>query len=129
MTTETATSNDIEARLAACWRRRSKAGTGIYNERGFKRRIGYGNRPAVIHIDLANAWTRPGHLFSCPGMEEIIPNVQRINEAARAKGVPVFYTTNVYRNRDATSGTNDMGLWSRRSPRRPFRRILMGADR
>ena len=49
-------------------------------------------------------------------MEEIIPNVQRINEAARAKGVPVFYTTNVYRNRDATSGTNDMGLWYSKIP-------------
>jgi nicotinamidase-related amidase len=114
MTTETF--NDIEARLAAVLEEAFEAGTDIYNERGFKRRIGYGNRPAVIHIDLANAWTRPGHPFSCPGMEEIIPNVQRINEAARAKGVPVFYTTNVYRNRDATSGTNDMGLWYSKIP-------------
>ena len=116
MTEATDTFNDIEARLAAVLEEAFEAGTSIYNERGFKRRVGYGNRPAVIHIDLANAWTRPGHPFSCPGMETIIPNVQRINEAARAKGVPVFYTTNVYRNRDATSGTNDMGLWYSKIP-------------
>ncbi len=112
----TVTTNDIEARLAAVLEEAFEAGVGIYNERGFKRRIGYGNRPAVIHIDLANAWTRPGHPFTCAGMDQIIPNVQRINDAARAKGVPVFYTTNVYRNRDAASGTNDMGLWYSKIP-------------
>ena len=116
MTETSGTFNDIEARLAAVLEEAFEAGTSIYNERGFKRRIGYGNRPAVIHIDLANAWTQPGHPFSCPGMETIIPNVQRINEAARATGVPVFYTTNVYRNRDASSGTNDMGLWYSKIP-------------
>lgn len=108
--------NDIEARLQAVLQEAFEAGTGIYNKRGFKRRVGYGNRPAIVHIDLANAWTRPGHPFTCTGMEEIIPNVQRINEAARAKHVPIFYTTNVYRNRDASDGTNDMGLWYSKIP-------------
>ena len=35
------------------------ASTKIYQERGFQRRIGFGKRPAVISVDLANAWTRP----------------------------------------------------------------------
>ena len=43
------------------------ADTGIYQQRGFQRRVGFGTRPALIHIDLANAWTRPGNPFTCDG--------------------------------------------------------------
>ncbi len=31
------------------------ADTGIYGERGFQRRLGYGRAPAPVHIDRANA--------------------------------------------------------------------------
>ena len=37
--------------------------SALYQERGFQRRIGYGKRPALLNIDLANAWTRPGNEF------------------------------------------------------------------
>ena len=36
------------------------ADSEIYQSRGFQRRIGLGTRPALLIIDLANAWTRPG---------------------------------------------------------------------
>ena len=86
----------------------------LYQGRGFQRRVGYGERPALIHIDLANAWTRPGHAFSCDNMDEIIPAVQRLNEAARPKGIPIVYTTTAY---DVVEGPNsDMGLWNRKIP-------------
>ena len=89
------------------------ADTGIYAQRGFQRRVGFGARPALVHIDLANAWTRPGHAFSCGGMETIIPAVQQLNEAGRAKGIPIVYTTTAY----TTTGANsDMGLWVRKIP-------------
>jgi N-carbamoylsarcosine amidase len=32
----------------------------IYGARGFQRRIGFGRKPALVNVDLANAWTRPG---------------------------------------------------------------------
>ena len=90
------------------------ADTAIYGTRGFQRRVGFGEKPALVHIDLANAWTRPGHAFSCDGMETIIPAVQRLNEAGRAKGVPIVYTTTAYA---VTEGPNtDMGLWVRKIP-------------
>lgn len=86
----------------------------LYQGRGFQRRVGYGERPALIHIDLANAWTRPGHAFSCDNMDEIIPAVQRLNEAARPKRIPVIYTTTAY---EVVEGPNsDMGLWNRKIP-------------
>ena len=36
------------------------AATRLYQERGFQRRVGFGKRPALVSVDLANAWTRPG---------------------------------------------------------------------
>lgn len=90
------------------------ADTGIYRERGFQRRVGFGRRPALLHIDLANAWTRPGHAFSCDGMDTIIPAVQALNEAGRAKGVPIVYTTTAYA--DVSGPNSDMGLWVHKIP-------------
>ncbi|MEK9945413.1 MAG: isochorismatase family protein [Alphaproteobacteria bacterium] len=91
------------------------ADSEIYQQRGFQRRIGFGKRPALIHIDLANGWTRPGNPFSCDGMDVIIPAVQRLNEAARKKRVPIVYTTTAYNVTDATKAT-DMGLWHLKIP-------------
>ena len=90
------------------------ADSELYRGRGFMRRVGFGTRPALINIDLANAWTRPGNPFTCDGMETIIPGVQRLLAAARPKGIPVVFTTTAYA---VTEGPNtDMGLWHRKIP-------------
>ncbi len=100
----------IKTALAAIF----SADSALYKARGFQRRIGYGKRPALINIDLANAWTRPGHAFSCDGMEVIIPGVQRLLAAFRARGLPVVYTTTAY---DLTEGPHTaMGLWHHKIP-------------
>ena len=86
----------------------------LYQGRGFMRRVGFGERPALVNIDLANAWTRPGNPFTCDGMDVIIPGVQRLLGAARAKGIPVAFTTTAYA---VTDGPNtDMGLWHHKIP-------------
>jgi maleamate amidohydrolase len=86
----------------------------LYRGRGFMRRIGYGDHPALVNIDLANAWTRPGNAFSCDGIDVIIPGVQRLLAAARAGAIPVVFTTTAYA---VTEGPNtDMGLWHRKIP-------------
>src|SRR2546421_1881856 len=86
----------------------------LYRNRGFVRRVGYGERPALINIDLANAWTRPGNPFTCEGMDTIIPGVQRLLAAGRAKSIPVVFTTTAYAVTDGPS--TDMGLWHRKIP-------------
>ncbi len=90
------------------------ADSALYQNRGFQRRIGFGKLPALINIDLANAWTQPGHAFSCEGMETIIPATQALLAAFRARKLPVVYTTTAY---DVTEGPNsDMGLWQYKIP-------------
>ncbi len=90
------------------------ADSTVYQQRGFQRRIGFGERPALINIDLANAWTRPGNPFTCEGMDTIIPGVQRLLAAARPKAVPVVFTTTAYAVTDGPA--SDMGLWHHKIP-------------
>jgi N-carbamoylsarcosine amidase len=90
------------------------ADSTVYQQRGFQRRVGFGERPALINIDLANAWTRPGNPFTCEGMDTIIPGVQRLLAAGRAKSIPVIFTTTAYA---VTEGPGtDMGLWHHKIP-------------
>jgi len=90
------------------------ADSELYRNRGFMRRVGFGERPALINIDLANAWTRSGNPFTCEGMDVIIPGVQRLLAAGRAKGIPIVFTTTAYA---VTDGPNtDMGIWHHKIP-------------
>jgi nicotinamidase-related amidase len=91
----------------------------LYNERGFAGRFGFGRRPAVVTIDLANAWTRPGSVFSCDQRKmdnEIIPGVQALQKAARANGHPVIHVTTAYQNTNPKDPNSDLGIWPAKSP-------------
>ena len=90
------------------------ADSEVYQTRGFQRRIGFGKRPALLIIDLANAWTRPGHSFSCDGMDVILPTNQKLLEAARKKNIPIIYTTTAYQDPDGPR--SDAGLWGLKIP-------------
>ena len=90
------------------------ADSDIYQTRGFQRRIGYGARPALVIIDLANAWTKPGYAFTCDDMDVIIPTNQALLKAARAKRIPVIYTTTAYQ--DPKGPRSDTGLWHLKIP-------------
>ena len=43
-----------------------EASTKIYQQRGFQRRVGFGKRPALVSVDLANAWTRGARSAGVP---------------------------------------------------------------
>ncbi len=103
-----------EREVAEALERVFSADSELYRGRGFMRRIGFGERPALVNIDLANAWTREGNPFTCDGMDVIIPGVQRLLAAARARSIPVVFTTTAYA---VTEGPNsDMGLWHHKIP-------------
>ena len=91
--------------------------TKVYQERGFQRRIGFGKKPALINVDLANAWTRPGNPFSCENIDEqIIPGVQKLLQACREKNHVVVHVTNCYQVTERKNLHTDMGLWHNKIP-------------
>ena len=88
--------------------------TALYQSRGFQRKIGWGKKPALINIDLANAWTQQGTPFSCENMENILPATQEVLAAFRIRGLPIIFTTTAY---DVIDGEHtDMGLWGKKIP-------------
>ena len=96
-----------------------EAATKLYQERGFQRRIGFGKRPALISVDLANAWTRPGNAFTCDQEKmdsEIIPGMQSLLQICRAKNHPVIHVTTAYAQTDRSAKFTDMGLWHCKIP-------------
>lgn len=104
------TNEEIKAALEKIF----SADSDLYQNRGFQRRIGYGKRPALLNIDLANAWTREGNPFTCDGMDVIIPGVQKLLALVRAKNCPAVFTCTAY---NVTDGPNtDMGLWHYKIP-------------
>lgn len=93
--------------------------TKLYQERGFQRRVGFGKKPALVSVDLANAWTRPGNPFTCDQEKmdnEIIPGMQKLLEAFRAANLPVIHVTTAYEITDRNAPFTDMGLWHNKIP-------------
>ena len=86
----------------------------LYRERGFMRRIGFGRKPALVNIDLANAWTRPNNPFSCEGMDDVIQGVRQLLDAARARDMPVVFTSTAYTKPEGPN--SDAGLWGMKIP-------------
>ena len=83
----------------------------LYQERGWNQRSGFGSHPAILNIDLANAWTRSGFRFTCQDMDDqIIPGVQELLRHARAKALPIIYTTTAFCSRF------DMGAFPLKTP-------------
>jgi N-carbamoylsarcosine amidase len=99
----------LEAAFAEATRR--------YKERGFQRRVGFGAKPALISVDLANAWTRPGNPFTCEHMDDqIIPAMQKLLAAFRKYNLPVVHVTTCYQITDRNNPHTDMGLWHNKIP-------------
>jgi len=58
-------------------------------------RVGYGERPAVLVIDMARAWTEPESPMGT-NMTETIRNINRILDVARKAKLPIFFTVMDY---------------------------------
>lgn len=68
---------------------------GFFEDRGFGRKIGYGEKPALVVIDLVRGFTNP----ELPLGADLTPQLaetRRLLEAARSAGIPVYYTTVAY---------------------------------
>jgi maleamate amidohydrolase len=77
----------------------------------FSGRLGWGERPALLVVDLVRAYTEPGGPFLLPDPQPAVAATGALVDAARAGGHPVVWTVVRY-----TAGLADGGLFVRKVP-------------
>jgi nicotinamidase-related amidase len=66
---------------------------------GFHGRAGFGDRPALIVIDVNLGFTDPASPLVCP-LEDVVAAIQRLLDESRRAEIPVVYTTVAYTEGD-----------------------------
>jgi maleamate amidohydrolase len=75
----------------------------FYRQRGLSRRIGFGERPALLIIDFINAFTDLSSPLAADFGKEISAT-QQLLEMARVKHLLIFFTTTQYEEGYAEAG-------------------------
>src|SRR5262245_40908421 len=91
-----------------------------YKERGiFQARFGFGERPALVVIDMAYGWTDPAYAGGSARLDAAVAAIRDLLPAARVKGVPVVYTTSPYYEKPQLKSAADYSpnfrKWDRRA--------------
>jgi nicotinamidase-related amidase len=80
----------------------------VYSRQGWGQRLGFGERPALIVIDMQNDFCDPDAPTTLwPSIGEAIEPIRRLCEAARARDIPVIHTQGLV----APDGSS-AGLWT-----------------
>ena len=82
----------------------SEAREPFYAKLGFGTRIGLGDRPALIVIDMARAFCDPSYKVG-EDQSAALEAIAELLPPAREQGVPVYFTTVVYRSDYRDGGT------------------------
>jgi len=80
-------------------------------ERGLTRELGFGERAAVVAVDLINAFTDPGLPFGSD-LDAVVEQARRVLDKGRSAGLPVLFTTVAYDGPDL----EDAGVWAIKVP-------------
>lgn len=84
--------------------------TEDYAAAGFNGRLAFGKKPALVVVDVCNAYLDPASPLYA-GVEQAFASNIRLVDAARAAGVPVVFTRVLY-----TADGADGGLFYRKVP-------------
>jgi crotonobetainyl-CoA:carnitine CoA-transferase CaiB-like acyl-CoA transferase/nicotinamidase-related amidase len=84
----------------------------LYVSRGIGGTVGFGERPALLVIDMAKAFCDPAYGVGCE-MDETLEQIARLLDAARPARCPVVFTTVAY---DAANPQADAGVWGVKIP-------------
>jgi maleamate amidohydrolase len=79
----------------------------FFRERGFGLKIGFGERPALIVIDMINAFTNPDMMLGAD-LDTQIAATNPLLAAAHARDIPVIFSTVMYDEADV----RDAGIWA-----------------
>jgi maleamate amidohydrolase len=86
--------------------------TDNYARGGFLRRLEFGRRPALLLIDLVNAYFLPGSpLYGGAGCRAALAGAIELLGAARAAAIPIVHTNVAYQ-----PGGRDGGVFMRKLP-------------
>jgi maleamate amidohydrolase len=67
----------------------------FFQLRGFGQKLGFGQRPALLIVDIANAFTNPAMPLGA-NLDSQIEAIQRLLRAAHDRSVPVIFSTVSY---------------------------------
>lgn len=79
----------------------------FFEQRGFGLRIGFGQRPAVLVVDLINGFTDPSMMLGAD-LDSVVAATRQLIEAAREREVPIIFSTVMYEDPNQT----DAGIWA-----------------
>jgi nicotinamidase-related amidase len=82
----------------------------LYEAKGFARQVGWGERPAVLVVDLTNGFTDPTSPVG-GDLSPVIEATRRLLDAARPQGLPVIFTSIAYHDPE-----REAGHWLRKIP-------------
>lgn len=94
-----------------------------YLAAGFAGRVGWGEAPAILVIDMAGAWTTPGEQLGS-NLTGVAEQIIRLLDVARERGdIPIYFTTMAY-----DSSLKDLGeIVRRKTPHTEL--MIRGSDR
>lgn len=78
----------------------------FFRQRGFGLKLGFGKRPALVIVDIIQAFTNPEMPLGSEMGKEIV-ETNRVIDACREANVPLFFTTTAYDD----AGLKDGGVW------------------
>ena len=79
----------------------------FFKQRGFGMRIGFGERPALIVIDMVKAFTNPEMMLGA-NLDSQIDAIKPMVDVAHQRGIPVIYSIVKYEHADL----KDAGIWA-----------------
>jgi nicotinamidase-related amidase len=84
-----------------------EADLAAYRKGSFGRRIGLGERPALLNIDTTHMFVDPAYDMCGGPMPELVAAVTRMTELFRRLGLPIYYS-----RRDDRSHPTYRGIWN-----------------
>ncbi len=80
----------------------------LYVTRGLAGRMGFGERPAILVVDMINAFTDPRSPLSGP-LDSQLKEIKRLLDAGRRRDIPIIFSTVAY-----DPDLQEAGLWVRK---------------
>lgn len=66
-----------------------------YEKAGWGGTVGFGDRPALLVVDMYRAFVDPGYPFAAPGATAVAERIGTLLERFRARSLPVIFSTGI----------------------------------